>query len=518
MNQIQNQADLDNFYRARCAAVPVVILSTPDQFATQARIVANSKFMETAEKDDETIACSWDASRGLVGINAAGIEFAKRHQNLLNDGYPDLAVTELSAPEYKNLILFIHNAHRFLCKDGGDTKFIQSVCNARDSFKTKSSMLFLMGPQMTTPIEIKNDAMVVDESLPSRQEIRDMAISLADNVGLTLTDEQLDDAVAAVRGLSRFAAEQLISMNLSSKAGGIRSRELWEMKRKQVEQCPAISIDETGVHPDQLAGIDAVMKFGKQLADARSINGVIFIDEIEKDLAGAMGDTSGVSQDALKVVLETMQDMNQTGLLFVGGGGTGKSACAKSIAKYRNKPTIKLDFGAAKGPHVGDSQAMIREAIKTALAVTDGNALWVATCNKLAALPPELKRRFKLGTWYFEIPDDKGRKDLWKLKIAKEYRVGDQAFKVSPENSESLPPSEGWTGAEIESCCELSATTGLPLTDVSSYIVPISISDAPSIAALRQQADGRWLSSRTGGVYKIATEEVKTDRASKLAD
>lgn len=34
--------------------------------------------------------------------------------------------------------------------------------------------------------------------------------------------------------------------------------------------------------------------------------------------------------------------------------------------------------------------------------------LWIATYNSIGTLPPELRRRFTLGTYFFDLPDDDG--------------------------------------------------------------------------------------------------------------
>ncbi|MGB7590439.1 MAG: hypothetical protein WBO19_04275, partial [Terriglobia bacterium] len=37
-------------------------------------------------------------------------------------------------------------------------------------------------------------------------------------------------------------------------------------------------------------------------------------------------------------------------------------------------------------------------------AVSQGRMLFIATCNSIASLPPELRRRFTLGTFFFDLP------------------------------------------------------------------------------------------------------------------
>ena len=53
----------------------------------------------------------------------------------------------------------------------------------------------------------------------------------------------------------------------------------------------------------------------------------------------------------------------------------------------------------------------------------------------------ELRRRFTLGTFFFDLPDAEERESIWKIYREKWALSGDQ------------PEDEGWTGAEIKECC-----------------------------------------------------------------
>jgi SpoVK/Ycf46/Vps4 family AAA+-type ATPase len=116
--------------------------------------------------------------------------------------------------------------------------------------------------------------------------------------------------------------------------------------------------------------------------------------------------------------------------------------------------------------------------------------LFIATCNSIASLPPELRRRFTLGTFFFDLPSDEERETIWGIYLKK--------YNVSGE----LPNDEGWTGAEIKECCRKAHRLGITLMQASRYIVPVSRSAAEQIKALRQMASGKFISASTPGVYQ----------------
>ncbi|MFH5806925.1 AAA family ATPase, partial [Alienimonas sp. DA493] len=64
------------------------------------------------------------------------------------------------------------------------------------------------------------------------------------------------------------------------------------------------------------------------------------------------------------------------------------------------------------------------------------------------------------------------------------------------------PADAGWTGAEIESCCRLSALLGVPLAEAATHVVPVSVSGAESLDRLRRWASGRCLDAEAGGVFR----------------
>jgi SpoVK/Ycf46/Vps4 family AAA+-type ATPase len=139
---------------------------------------------------------------------------------------------------------------------------------------------------------------------------------------------------------------------------------------------------------------------------------------------------------------------------------------------------------------VGASTERLRTTLKIIDAVSQGRMLFVATCDPLASLPPELRKRFTLGTFFFDLPTAEERETIWRIYLKK--------YGVSGE----LPDDEGWTGAEIKECCRKAHRLGMSLPQASRYIVTVSRSAGEQIKALRQQASERFISASAAGVYQ----------------
>jgi len=218
-------------------------------------------------------------------------------------------------------------------------------------------------------------------------------------------------------------------------------------------------------------------------------------------MAGQGGDTSGVSSDQLGVILSYMQDHDATGAIFVGPPGSAKSMVAKATGVEGNIPTIAFDLGACKGSLVGQSEHQIRSALKVIESVSNGRSLWIATCNNIRAMPPELIRRFTLGTFFFDLPDADERKAIWKIYLAK-YDLKRTLNESKAEPNLCGGDVGGWTGAEIRQCCDLAWRLDIPLADAAAYVVPVSRSAPEQLEALRKLASGRFNSASRPGVYR----------------
>src|SRR5262249_34180532 len=113
------------------------------------------------------------------------------------------------------------------------------------------------------------------------------------------------------------------------------------------------------------------------------------------------------------------------------------------------------------------------------------------TCNKIAALPPELRRRFTFGTFFFDTPSAIERRQIWEIYLRK--------FDISGP----LPDSdEGWTGAEIRQCADLCYRLKCSPAEAAAYIVPVSKPDPEGTERLRQMANGKFISAAYAGLSR----------------
>jgi SpoVK/Ycf46/Vps4 family AAA+-type ATPase len=228
-------------------------------------------------------------------------------------------------------------------------------------------------------------------------------------------------------------------------------------------------------------------------------NVIIFLDEVEKGFAGNGTDTSGVKTEMMGAYLSWSEDNGVMGILNVGVPGVGKSYLPKTLWNKYGKLFIKFDLAAMQDSLVGNSGMFLRNAFSIVNAVSGGKVLALATCNGMDALPAEMQSRFQLATFFYDAPTSEERESIWKI-----YR---NLYKIS--NSDPTPTCEGWTGREIKGCCEKAYRLNVSLADAAKYVVPVTVSNAHRIEALRRQSSGKYLSASHEGFYTYDPSNVE---------
>lgn len=484
---------IKQFKALRRCDTPLVALRSADPVAALRQI--------REEINGEYPQILWDGVRGFSPLNEKAETTLADVVPPMNDlpGADPMAATRspvemLSLAEKlaEGSIIWALNLHRFWT----EPLVIQGLSNLRETFRGTRRTIVSMGVDATLPPELTNDVVVLDDVLPTDEELGRIVASVYE-AGEQTPPDDTSRMVDALRGLTAFMAEQCASMALTK--DGIDLLALWDLKVAAIEATPGLKFDNSKFTLDDIGGLATLKKLGVQILKSAKRPGLILlIDEIEKMFAGlgqggGPGDSSGVTQDILGVLLRWMEDSNATGVILVGPPGSGKTLFSKGLGRSASIPSINVDLGALKGQYVGQSEARARQLIDRIEGLAgQRSVLVVATCNKLEVLPPELRRRFKLGVVYCDLPTREEKDVIWDLQV-KRFGLNE---------SFERPDDNAWTGAEIRNCCELADVLSINLGEASSYIVPVAKADPESIERLRTLANGRFLSASYDGVYR----------------
>lgn len=485
MNKFQEQ-----FRRARGCSIPLVSARSADTVSTVQSIIGSLN-----GKQDRTPLLQWDVMRGISGVNELGKQTIAELLNGQDAAMVSARPTDafgILATVPEDSICMLHNLHLFW----DDKPTLQAILNLRDRFKSIGSMLIgltLTGAML--PAELIEHTLVLDESLPSASELAELTKQIFSDAGLQEPDAQtVSQSTDATMGLSLFAAEQSISLNMSK--AGLNIPGTWDRKRKTIESDGLLKVYQGPESFATLGGNEGFKSFNTALFRGNDApKAVILMDEIEKAVAQDSGNST--KSELIGLLLSWFQDKDVDGELLNGVPGAGKTAGVKCLGNEFGVPVILFNLASMQNQFVGNSQKRLITALDRIDAMCSGRPIVYATCNKLESLSPELRSRFKLGTFFFDLPNSAERTAIWQI-YREQYRIEDN----------QVPNSEGWTGREIRECCHKAYRLNVSLEDAAKYVVPVARSSAEAIKALRVQASGKFLSATESGIYRF--EETAT--------
>jgi len=241
---------------ARRAGTPLLAVRTADPASAMAQVSAS-----LCGKTEAPV-FAWDIMGGIAARNKAAKE-ATAHvfgEKAAIAGPADVLLAlhkGAAVKQFADAIVFFNNPQRIW----EQVDIVQGVWNLRDAFKVGGQMLVLVTtPGSVLPVELQNDVMVIDEPLPSADDLREIIPGMFESAELATPDGSVvDQAVDALVGLAAFPAEQALAMSLSKK--GLDVERLWERKRQAVEQAPGLTIWRGGETFADIGGCDNIKRF-----------------------------------------------------------------------------------------------------------------------------------------------------------------------------------------------------------------------------------------------------------------
>ena len=426
--------------------------------------------------------------KSLLAISATGGLRDLRNHTVL-DAAATFAKAFVAAAQRPDTLLLVFDWQHI----GRNAAAYRSMKDQFNELKAHGSCILLVAPSWSLPAELQHDVPVLEWSLPTREQLKQVLHLVADSVGDTVTAEQEMKCLDAAAGLTLQEAENSFALALVE-CGKLEPARIEEEKMRLVRNSGFLEV-WPAVAPESVGGLGCLK------------------DYLASEVLPCHDDA----------------DLRVRGLLLVGIPGTGKSLAAKAAGALLDWPVLRMDIGALKGSLVGQSESNMRAALRLAEAVapcvlwldelekgiggyqssaqTDSGVtlgmlgslltwqqehrapiLTVATCNDHAKLPPELTRAGRFDQSFFvDLPTREEREQIASVHLARLGCAGALASNIADL-------SNGWTGAEIEQLVKASARRSgrQPTPDVLAAcardIRPISVVRAAETEALRNWA------------------------------
>lgn len=427
----------------------------------------------------------WDIDRGLTAPGRSGAVAVTADPLAAIRSLPALATPDGTA------LLVLQNFQRFL----NSAEVIQALEHQLLAGKENRTFVIILAPAVQLPAELVRQFVVLEHDLPEREQLGAIAREiLADRPGDLPTGSRWDALLDAAAGLTRQEAEGAFALSVA-RYDGLRPEAVWEIKAQSLKKQNLLSLYRGGETFAQLGGLESLKDFCRR-------------------------------------ALQAGRSVKAKGALLLSPPGCGKSAFVKCLGNEVGRPVLSLDIGRLLGSLVGETERNLRQALQIAeamapsilfvdelekglsgvngsgdsgvstrlfgslltwLAEHESDVFFVGTANDIRRLPPEFTRAERLdGVFFLDLPSAEQRRAIWRL-----YR---EAYDIGA--SHAIPADDGWTGAEIKSCCRLSALLDIPLPAAARNIVPVSITSAETIEQLRDWASGRCLSADQPGPYR----------------
>jgi hypothetical protein len=451
---------------------------------------AQRELVALARDRDWQIA-TWDVAAGLHLLSASGTIRADA-----GPGDP-LAVLQtlpgLVRPEGTTLLL-LHNYHKFL----NSPEVVQTLFARLVAGKQDRTFVVVLAPIVQIPVELEKLFVVLDHPLPDRPTLERIARELtSDSPGDLPIGDDLGRILDAAAGLTRYEAEGAFALSLT-RHNALLPQAIREVKAQTLRKDGLLKLHRGEEALENLGGLQALKSFCLRALAPRP-------------------------EDAVA---------RPRGILLLSPPGCGKSQFCKALGNAVGRPTLLLDVGSLLGSLVGQSEANLRQALRTvdamapavcmvdelekALAGVGGqgdsgvttrlfgtlltylsdhesDVFFVATSNDITRLPAELARAERFdGVFFLDLPTRAEKDLIWSL-YRRQFRIPEG--QVRPEDTD-------WTGAEIRSCCRLAALLDVPLPRAAENVVPVAVTAAEQVEKLRSWAHGRCLAASAGGIYR----------------
>jgi hypothetical protein len=350
---------------------------------------------------------------------AAGLRFPNEPREAAADAGDPLAVLRALpalADGSGTTLLLLHNFHKFL----GNPEVVQTAFAQLVAGKQRRSFLVVLAPVVQVPVELEKLFVVLEHPLPHRDQLERIARELtAEHPEELPQGDELARVLDAAAGLTRYEAEGAFALSLT-RHNALRPESVWELKAQALKKNNLLTLHRGGERFDDLGGLAGLKDFCRRALAPRAGSavqprGLLLLsppgcgksafckalgNEVGRptlllDLGALYGSLVGATEANVRQALRVADAMAPC-VLFVdevekalaGAGATGDGGVATRL------------FG----------------TLLTWLSDHTSDVFFVGTANDVSRLPPEFARAERFdATFFVDLPDPKEKDVIWAL-------------------------------------------------------------------------------------------------------
>jgi SpoVK/Ycf46/Vps4 family AAA+-type ATPase len=376
----------------------------------------------------------WDINKGVYTLDEV-------HEESTMDALQPIETLQ----KENNMIIFVLDYDNYIKNNVA----WRALINNMENYKRNCCTFTIISPTVELPSEVSRYMTILDFNLPTKEEIDDFITEFCDDFEYKISKKEKEAIIQAGLGLTTFELDNALSLSLSLE-DKLLPEFINEQKKQLIKTQSSLTINTKKLDFNTLYGLDKLKYFAKRMVGKGK--GILLVGvpgggkshfantlgtetnrvTINMDFGAMMGKLVGETEQKTRDALKTVDAMNPC-ILFIDEIEKGLAG----VSGYNGDS--------------GTSQRQGGQFLKW-LSDHDSDVYVIATSNDISKLPPEYLRAERWDAIFFvDLPNEEERKGICEI-YKKEYKVEDTQL----PNIENWTGAEIKTMYRLASCLNTS--------------------------------------------------------------
>lgn len=356
----------------------------------------------------------WDVAHGLR-VPGANVDVGSADPIAAIKSLPNLIEADGTT------LLLLHNFHRFI----GSPEAVQTTFAQLIAGKDQRAFLIVLSPVVQVPVELEKLFVVIDHALPDRDQLHRIGQEILNDPQHPMAaPSNWDSILDAAAGLTRYEAEGAFALSIA-RHNGIRPDAIWELKAQALKKNNLLTLHRGEERFSSLGGLSNMKDFCRRaLQGVRGVKprGVLLLGvpgSGKSAFAKALGNETGRPTLILDVggLLGSLVGATEQNIRQALRIADAMSPCILFLDE--------LEKGLAGVGGQGDSGVSTRlfGTLLTWLAEHESDVFFIGTANDISKLPPEFTRAERLDAVFFlDLPLASEKRMIWEM-YRREFQI-----------------------------------------------------------------------------------------------